>query len=230
MNLSLTILIIGCVALVVSLLHCFFGYKLGRFLLPVCGLALIEGILYVFVYDLLKLDTMSTWIFFVGGGIAIYLILFFFKRFASFFTGMAGGAVFLLFVIYTAGLQQLPLIYPIFLTLCVLSGLLTFVYERVGVVIFTSLFGGCTAAFLGLYLYLVGVDGSGFVMYGNLLVPFEFFLISNAYLIGGVSIILSAIGLFVQFYWTARVQLLSNRMDNSGSFKLRRRNNVADVI
>ena len=64
MDLSLLILICGCAALLISLLQCFFGYKLARFLLPFSGLALFEGLLYLFVYDHLRLDVVSTWLFF----------------------------------------------------------------------------------------------------------------------------------------------------------------------
>jgi hypothetical protein len=216
--------------LLVNLLHCFFGYKLARFLLPFTGLVLFEGMLYLFVYDHLRLDVMSTWLFFVGSAIAIYLILFFFKRFASFFTGLAAGGTFAVYVVYALGVQNMPLIYPICLTVCVVAALLTVVYQRIGTVITTAVAGACGAAFIGLYLYLVGVDASGIVVYTNLLIPFEYFLISNAYLIGGASLVLMGLGLFVQFYWTANRQLLSSRLDDDNSFRMRKRNEFADSI
>ncbi len=230
MNSSLVILICGCAALIVCLLQCFFGYKLARFLLPFSGLALFEGLLYLFVYDQLRLDVISTWLFFCGSAIAIYLMLFFFKRFASFFTGLAAGGTFAAFVVYALGVQNMPLIYPICLTVSVVAALLTVAYQRIGTVITTAVLGGCGAAYIGLYLYLVGVNAASFVAYGNLLIPLESFIISNAYLIGGVALVLMGLGLFVQFYWTASGQLLSSRLDDDRSFRMRKRNEFADSI
>lgn len=230
MNSSLVILICGCAALIVSLLHCFFGYKLARFLLPFSGLVLFEGLLYLFVYDHLRLDAMSTWLFFVGSAFSIFLILFFFKRFASFFAGLAAGGTFAAFVVYALGVQNMPLIYPICLTVSVVAALLTVAYQRIGTVITTAVLGGCGAAYIGLYLYLVGVDAASIVAYSNLLIPFEYFITSNAYLIGGVALVLMGLGLFVQFYWTANRQLLSNRLDDDRSFRMRKRNEFADSI
>ncbi len=230
MNSSLVILICGCAALIVSLLHCFFGYKLARFLLPFSGLVLFEGLLYLFVYDHLRLDAMSTWLFFVGSAISIYLILFFFKRFASFFAGLAAGGTFAAFVVYALGVQNMSLIYPICLTVSVVAALLTVAYQRIGTVITTAVLGGCGAAYIGLYLYLVGVDAASIVAYSNLLIPFGYFITSNAYLIGGVALVLMGLGIFVQFYWTANRQLLSNRLDDDRSFRVRKRNEFADSI
>lgn len=102
------LLAIGIAALVISLLHCFFGYRLARFLLPVCGVLLIEGALYIFVYKSLMLDTMGTWLFFAGTGLSSYFVLFFFQRIAAFFTGLTGAALFLVFVVYAFSLHTLP--------------------------------------------------------------------------------------------------------------------------
>jgi len=230
MNLSLVILICGCTALIISLLQCFFGYKLARFLLPFSGLALFEGLLYLFVYDYLRLDVVSTWLFFAGSAVAIYLILFFFKRFAGFFTGLAAGGTFSVFVVFVLGVQNMPLIYPICLTVSVVAGVLTVVYHRIGTVVTTAVLGGCGAAYIGLYLYLVGVDAAGIAVYNNLLIPFQYFLISHAYLISGVALVLTALGLFVQFYWTAYGQLLSSRLDDESGFQHSKRNEFADSI
>lgn len=230
MNPSLVVLICGFAAVLISLLHCFFGYKLARFLLPFTGLALFEGLLYLFVYDHLRLDVMSTWLFFCGSAIAIYLMLFFFKRFASFFTGLAAGGTFAAFVVSALGVQSMPLIYPICLTVAVVAALLTVAYQRIGTVIASAVLGGCGAAYIGLYLYIAGVDVTSIIAYGNLLIPFEYFMISNAYLVGGVSLVLMGLGLFVQFYWTASGQLLSSRLDDDRSFRMRKRNEFADSI
>lgn len=221
MNLSAVILVCSCVLLVSSLLHCFLGYKLARFLLPISGFLLVEGLLYIFVFGQLVLNAVSTWLFFIGSGIAIYLLLFFLKRAAGFFTGLAAGGLFTVFAVYAAGLQTISLIIPIGLTICVVMGLLTVVFHRVAVVVSTSIAGGCAAAYSGLYLYIVGVDAANIVVYDNLLVPFEVFLKNNAYLISGVSLVLIAVGIFVQLRWTAKKQLLSIEPEYKPKFQTR---------
>lgn len=228
MSLSVVILICGSALVLLGLLNGFFGYKLARFLLPVSGFVLAEGLLYIFVYDLLKLDTLSTWLFFAGGGVAVYLILFFLKRIAGFFTGAVAGGLFAVLVIYAAGLQEMPLVYPAVFTVFVMVGLLTAVYQRGMVVAATAIFGGCCAAYAGLYLYLIGINPTSIVVYNNLLVPFEGFLKNHAYLVGGAALVLSAVGMLVQFRWTADRQLLSNNSEQR--FIYRKRNGFADSV
>ena len=229
MNLSAVILSCGCGMVVLGLLHAFFGYKLARFLLPVSGMVIAEGLLYLLVYENLQLDDVSTWLFFAGSSIAVYLILFFFKRVAGFFTGLAAGAMLTLLLVYVLGLQSMPLIYPVSLTVSVMAGLFTLVYEHNMVVISTAVAGACGAAFCGLFLFINGVDPAALVIYNNLLVPLEVFLKCNAYLIGGVALVLAALGMFAQFFWTAGNQVLST----SPSARKQRpvkRNEFADSI
>ncbi len=209
MSLSNALLIGGCIALLLALVTSFFGYKLARFLLPLCGLAILEGLIYVYVYDLLILDALGTWLFFGGSSIAIYLILFFFKRIAAFFAGLTGGAIFLVYLIYALSLHDFALMYPIVLTLAVLAGLWTAFYKKTGVIIFTSLLGGCAAAYIGLYLFIQGGDASPFAASGNLLAPLESFLMAQTWLIGGIGVALTLVGLLVQLFVTARSQVLS---------------------
>ncbi len=229
MSLSAVILIGGCGMVILGLLHCFFGYKLARFLLPVSGMVMAEGLLYLLVYENLKLDSVSTWLFFAGSSIAVYLILFFFKRVAGFFTGLAAGGMLSLLVVYVLGLQSMPLIYPVCLTVSVMAGLFTLVYERNMVVASTAIAGACAAAFCGLFLFVNGVDPTGLVIYNNLLVPLEVFLKSNAYLIGGVTLVLTALGMFAQFFWTAGNQLLSTS-PSARKQRSVKRNEFADSI
>ncbi len=209
MNPSIPLLIGGSVGLLLALLTGFFGYKLARFLLPLSGLAVLEGLVYIYLYDLLTLDAVSTWLFFGGTGIAIYLILFFVKRLAGFFTGLAGSALLLIYAVNVLALQSFSLLYPVVLTLCVMAGLLTAVYKKVGVVISTSIFGGCAAAYLGLYIYLQGADLSAF-QDGNVFVPLAGFLSGNALLIAGVALGLTLVSLLVQFGVTAKKQVLAD--------------------
>ena len=228
MELSLGLLIGGCITLLLALITSFFGYKLARFLLPLSGLAILEGLLYIYVYDLLTLNTLSTWLFFGGTGIAVYLLLFFFKRIAAFFTGLMGSALFMVYLVYALGLHSFGLMYPIVFTLCVMAGLLAAFYKKIGVIISTSLLGGCVAAYLGLYLYLQGADASPFVGGGNLLVPLEGFLMTRVWLIGGTGFALTLAGLFVQLLITARSQVLSNRPDDAIETKTQKKKTPRD--
>ena len=219
MNPSIPLLIGGSVGLLLALLTGFFGYKLARFLLPLSGLAVLEGLIYIYLYDLLTLDGIGTWLFFGGTAIAVYLVLFFVKQLAGFFAGLLGSALLLIFAVYAAGLHSFELLYPVVLTLSVMAGLLTAVYKKVGVVISTSVLGGCAAAYLGLYIYLQGTDISAFQK-GNLFVPLESFLSDNVLLITGVALGLTLVSLLVQFGVTAKKQVLS---DDKEVFKPKRK-------
>jgi hypothetical protein len=227
MSSSAVILICGCVLVILGLLHSFFGYKLARFLLPVSGTVLAEGLLYLLVYENLKLDSVSTWLFFVGSSIAIYLVLFFFKRIAGFFLGMAAGGMVSVLLVYVLGMQTMPLVYPVCLTISVMVGLFTLVYERNMVVASTTVGGACVAAYSGLFLLLNGVDPTGLVIYNNLLVPLEVFLRCNTTLIGGVVLVLIAAGMSAQFFWTAGHQILST---SPSAKRAKRRNEFVDSI
>ena len=229
MNLSAVILVIGGAMVIIGLLHVFFGYKLARFLLPLSGLVLAEALIYILAYDSLNLDALSTWLFFAGSGIAIYLILFFFKRIAGFFLGLAAGGMLSVLLVYTLNLHSMPLVYPVCLTISVMAGLFTLVYERNMVVASTVIAGACGAAYCGLFLFINGVDPAGLVIYNNLLVPFEVFLRSNAYLICGVTLVLIAMGMCAQFFWTAGHQLLSES-PSMRKQRIRKRNEFADSI
>ncbi|MGI5848734.1 MAG: DUF4203 domain-containing protein [Christensenellales bacterium] len=220
MDLSLIIMIGGSVAIALALIFCFFGYKLARILLPICGLAVFEAAIYLFIYDLFEMDTLMTWLFFGGSIAAIYIVLFFLKRIAGFFNGLLGSALMLLYVVYALNLHDLAYLYPICLTICTVAGLLTVVYKKVAVIIFTSLFGACTAAFLGLYIYFEGINVADFIAYRNVLVPIEQYLSANAYIVAGVSLGLTIVSIFIQVYATSHTQVLSGKPDDRG-FKLR---------
>ncbi|MDD5016643.1 MAG: DUF4203 domain-containing protein [Eubacteriales bacterium] len=211
MDLSLILMIGGIAAAVVALVFCFFGYRFSRLLLPICGVLLFEGGQYILIYDMLELNELSTWFFFCGSCVAIYILLFFFKRIAGFFTGLMGSALFLLYAVYALDLHGIVYVYPACFTICVVVGLLTVVYKRVGVIVSTSLFGACVAVYIGLYLQFEGIHS--LTMYDNVLLPLEQYLSANAYLIAGVSLGLAAIGILVQLFVTARRQVLSGGHD-----------------
>ena len=210
MDQSIIMLIALCAVIVIGLLHCFFGYKLARFLLPLCGVALLEGVLYTFVYGELTLDPVGIWLFFAGSALTFYMALFFFPRLAAFFIGMAGGALALIFAVYALSLHEMPIIYPVGLTLCLLCGLLAAVYKRVGVALFTAVFGGCVAALLAVFLFYGG-DAAGYLLMGSLLAPLDLFLKSYVMLIGGGALVLAVLGLLLQLKVTANTQLLDSR-------------------
>lgn len=222
MDLSLILLISGIAVAVLALVFCIFGYRLGRFLLPLCGLVVLEGALYVFLYDLLALDTLGTWLFFGGSSLAFYIILLFLKRIAGLFAGLLGSALILFFIVSALGLGSLPYVYPACFALCVVTGVLAVAYTKAGVIVGTSLFGGSLVAYLGLYIVLFGVDAADF-SYGNILLPLWQFLSANAYLVAGVAIVFSVLGIVAQLLWTGHHQVLDHDVEEDRSFRVRAR-------
>jgi hypothetical protein len=227
MNPSMMVLIVCCAGILLSLLTAFFGYRLGRFLLPLSGLLLLEGLIYIFVYDMLTLDTLSTWLFFGGTAIAVYLILFFVKRLAGFFTGAAAAAVLLAYLVYALNLHSFGLLAPVVMTLTVLSGLLAAVYKRTGVIVASSVLGGCAAAFFGLYIYMQGVDATAFA--GGLTAPVQSFLSAHALLILGVGAALSLTGLLVQMLVTGKHQVLGDSLGGSSGLHTKKKGRADDA-
>jgi len=227
MDPSLMVLIVCSAGILLSLLTAFFGYRLGRFLLPLSGLLLLEGLIYVYIYGMLTLDTLSTWLFFGGTAVAVYLILFFIRRLAGFFTGAAAAALLLACLVYALNLHSFSLLMPIVMTLTVLSALLAAVYKRVGVIVATSVLGGCAAALFGLYIYLMGVDAAPFA--ANLIAPVENFLASRALLILGVGGGLSAAGLLVQLSVTGKRQVLGDSLGSESGLRTRKKDHAGDA-
>lgn len=213
---SVVLLICGAALVLLGLTFSFFGYRFARLLFPVCGLVVAEGLLYVYVYGLFNLDALGTWLFFGGSSVAVYILLFFVRRIAGFFTGLLGSAIFLWFVVNAFGLQNLTYLYPACLAICLVSGMLTVTYERAGVVVFTSLFGACVAAFAGLYLYMQGVNTGFIEASGGVFAACQRFLSINALLITGVSAAVTAAGLLVQFAVTATRTVLPGSVDEQG--------------
>lgn len=205
---SIVLLIVNCTAVFLGLLHVFFGYKLARFLLPLCGMLFALSALFVFVYDMLSLNAVGTYMFFIGSGLAVYIILFLIPRIAAFFTGLAGSALFMVFAVYALNLHGAVMFYPAAMTVCVLSGLLAAAYKRVGVVTAAAVFGGCISSFAGVYLYIERAGVTDFQASGSILVSLEYFLAENATLIGGAALLIVLLGVAVQFARTADKQLL----------------------
>jgi len=209
MDLSWVMLICGAATLVLGLIFAFFGYKLARFLLPLCGVLVVLGALWAFVLPALQLDALATWLFLGGAGVSIYILLFFFKRIAGFFAGMMGMALLLVYIVFALNLSTLPYVYPVCFTLCAVSGLLAVVYRKVGVIIFTSMLGACAALYAGLYLFIEGVNPGAFA--AGVLPQLMAFLSAQKYLIAGASLVLTVVGILVQAAVTSKNQVLPGR-------------------
>lgn len=231
MDLSWAILVCGAAALVLALVFLLFGYKLARFLLPFCGVLIVLIAVWAFTLDALRLNTMETWLFMGGAGVSLYILLFFFKRVAGFFAGVLGSALLLLYVIYAFGLNALPYLVPAYLTLCVVSGVLAVVYQKKGVIVFTSIFGACAAAFAGLYLFFEGVSAEAFS--GGVIAALGGFLAEYNFLIAGTALVAAVAGILVQSLITSQHQVLSGSLRDEQPHKEQlltsRRERVAHV-
>lgn len=212
MDLSVVILISGVAAIILGLVFCFFGYKFGRLLMPFCGLVIVEILVYIFVYKQMQFDTLGAWLLFGGSGIAVYIILFFVKRAAGFFTGLSGGALFVLYAVNALGLQNVSGVVPAALCISIVSGLLTAVYQKNAVIVYTSLFGACVAAFAGIYIYIQGVEAGALSSAGLLPVLLNFFS-DNAVFIAGASAGIAVSGILIQFALTSSRSILSGDQD-----------------
>ncbi len=206
MDLSGAILASGAGALVIGLVYLLFGYKLARFLLPLCGTLVTLVSLWAFMLPVLHLNAMETWLFMGGAGVSVYILLLFFKRVAGFFAGVLGAALLLLYTVYALNLTAVPFLVPVCFALCAVSGLLALVYKKAGVIVFTSILGACIAVFAGLFLYFEGVNPDAFS--GNVLTPLAGFLTDCRYLIAGGSLIASVAGILVQGLVTGKNQVL----------------------
>ena len=197
--------LIGFAAL--ALIYCVFGYKYARFLLPVCGVLILEVAMYLFVSDTLIGDELFTAIFYGGIAIVMYVVLFFILRLSGFLTGVLGAALFLLYVVLAFNLDHMPFVVPVYLTLCLLGGLLGAAYSRTGVIVVSSLLGGSLATGVILFLILAGgaVSQAGESFINALFGVMR----SNAVIFLVVSAVVAAIGVFVQMRITGFSQVLN---------------------
>lgn len=207
MDFSLMILVDSCIGIIIALLFCFFGYKFARPLFPLPALFILDVLVYVFIFGMYKMNALGTWLFFGGISVMLYVFLFFIQRIAGFFTGLLGSGLMLIYVINAFGLQNVQYLYPVCLTICAAAGIFTIVYEKTGVVIFTSVFGACTASFIGMHIYLKGVS-SDILTSGNILTYLGSFLTSHALLITGISIAASVVGILIQVFATSQSKAL----------------------
>lgn len=199
--------LIGFAAL--GLVYCVFGYKYARFLLPVCSVLIIEIAMYLFVPESMIGDDLYVALFYGASAIVIYIVLFFILRLSGFITGIMGAALFLVYVVYTFGLEHTPYVVPAFLALCLIAGLLCAAYERVGVITASSLLGGSLAS--GVVLFLIFSGGANLGADESLLNTVYSIVRSNAYLFLIAAAVISALGIFIQMRFTGFSQVLNKR-------------------
>ena len=199
----------GIIAILIALIYCFFGYKLARVVLPFCGVAVITGLMYVFLVDFYTTGGLDKWIFVMCCAVALYVILFILKRLAGFIVGVCGTALALLYFAVTLNLGEQPYFYPVAATICFVVGLISFVYRRIGVIIATSLFGGCAATFIALFLIFGGsLEISEF---SDLTSRMALYLSANAGMVTGIAICAAVVGAMVQCFATGGSTILSGR-------------------
>lgn len=197
----------------VGLLFCTFGYKFARFLLPLCGMIVIESALYLFVGGFIG-DTDLTGVLFYGGtAVASYIVLFFVLRLSGFFTGVLGAGLLSYFVITAFGLSGSPFVFPVFASAAVLAGLLGFVYSRVGVIIASVMFGSGIAAAFGTILILA--PKAEYAKELSITAGFTSVVNNNPYIFFAVFALLLLVGLVVQLRVTGQSQILVRRINIS---------------
>jgi hypothetical protein len=195
---------------VVGLVFCVFGYKYARFLLPVCGMVVVESLIYLLIGGYLRDSELSSALFYGGTAVASFIILFFLLRVPAFFTGAAGAAVMLYFVISAFGLSGVPYAFPVYIALVVIFGLIGFAYKRVGVIIATSLLGASLTSGFGLFVALA--PGADYANGKAILAGLSSVIANNGYMFLGVFAVIMIVGLLIQLKVTGTSQILEERL------------------
>lgn len=200
---------VGVIVALISLTYCFFGYRLARIILPLCGITVVGGLMYLFLIDFYTTGGVDQWIFIVCCVVALYVILFMLKRLACFFVGATGAALAALFIALAFQISDSAYFYPVVLTICIIIGLLSAVYPRIGVIIATSLFGACLGTLV--IFFLIFGDSFEFVGLSDLISRIWGYLVSNSTLVTGIAIFAAIIGAIVQYFVTGGSTILSGR-------------------
>lgn len=193
----------------VAFLYCVFGYSFARFLLPVSGVLIIEAAMFLFAVNPFLGNELATALFYGGVAVAGYIVLFFVLRLAGFFTGVIGAALFSAYVVIAFGLADMAYIYSICITLCFVIGGFSAVYKRAGVIVASSLLGGCVAAGILAFLFLatsINIGAGESIAVGMMRLVKE-----NAILFLGASTAFAVIGIIVQLRLTGRSQALEKK-------------------
>ena len=202
----INLIVVGLVGIVFFIV----GYKFARFLLPVCGMIVIEVLLYLLVGGYLKSSELISALFYGGTAVASYVLLFFLLRVPAFFTG-AVGAGFLSYVVLVAfGLIEKSFAFTVFVTVMIVIGLVSFAYKRVGVIIATSLFGAGLAGATGAFLVLA--PNAGYARELGLIAAMDSVVRHNGYVFFAVIAILTLLGLVLQLRATGYSQFLEERL------------------
>lgn len=203
MEISLFAQISLIVLVVVGLIFCVFGYKYAKFLMPLCGMLVIESIIYMLVSGYLKHTEFTEVLFYGSTAVASYIVLFFVMRLNGFFTGILGASMLSYFAVKAAG-QAIPFVIPVVVTIILVTGLIGFVYKRVGVIISTSLFGAGLAVGLACFLIFASGYEAGYTFSGvvNSVAKSYSLYVLSAYAV------LAAAGIYLQLRLTGKDQVV----------------------
>lgn len=203
MELSLFAQISLIVLSAVGLMFCIFGYKYAKFLMPLCGMLVVESAIYFLISGYFKHLEFTAALFYGGTAVAAYIILFFAMRLNGFFTGVLGSAMLCYFIVKVVGQASIPFVIPIAITAALITGLVGFVYKRVGVIIATSLFGAGLCVSLVSFLVFASGYAAGQSFLGTVNRIAENY---SLYLLGAY-VVLAAIGLVLQLKLTGKDQV-----------------------
>lgn len=203
MEISLFAQISLIVLAAVGLIFCVFGYKYAKFLMPLCGMLVVESVIYLLISGYLKHTEFTAVLFYGSTAVASYIVLFFVIRLNGFFTGVLGASMLCYFAVKAAG-QAIPFVIPIVITIILITGLIGFVYKRVGVIISTSLFGAGLAVGLVCFLIFASRYEAGHTFLGVVNSVAESY---SLYVLGAYAI-LAAAGILLQLRLTGKDQVV----------------------
>ncbi len=195
---------------IIGLVFCIAGYKFARFLLPVCGMIVIEVLLYFLVGGYLRQNELISALFYGGTAVASYVVLFFFLRLPAFFTGAVGAGFLSYLILIAFGLIDKPFAFPAFITVMIIIGLISFAYKRVGVIIATSLLGAGLAGSAGVFFALA--PHADYAKQLGLIAGLDSVIRHNGYIFFAVFMVLAVLALIIQFKVTGLSQFLEERL------------------
>lgn len=203
MEISLFAQISLIVLAAVGLIFCVFGYKYAKFLMPLCGMLVVESVIYLLISGYLEHTEFKAVLFYGSTAVASYIILFFVIRLNGFFTGVLGASMLCYFAVKAVG-QAIPFVIPIVITIILVVGLVGFVYKRVGVIISTSLFGAGLAVGLACFLIFASGYEAGQTFLGVVNSVAESY---SLYILGTYAVVAAA-GLLLQLKLTGKDQVV----------------------
>lgn len=212
----MTILLSEIVVLIVALIYTFFGYRLARILLPICGSALGLGLLIAIVPEYVAFVRTDQIIVAVSCIVSLYVLLFMFKRAAALVLGFVAAAFVCIAAAEVFNLTAYAITYPVMLTVCIVSSFMCFVYRRIGVIVTTSLIGGAFVSLIGMMLINGGIDASGIYEFAKQVVDF---FGGNAVIITACALVFAAAGTFFQIYISGKKTVLPSCGERTVRYK-----------